>query len=68
MMYDRMIAPADFMMCSRIEPKRRDSRVFGLVTTGRLAIFSFLLPAWMIVSMQYEKRVIVFSSIRLSRE
>ena len=47
-----MIAPADLTTCSRVEPNSRDSRVFGLVTIGMLSIFSFLLPAWMIVSMQ----------------
>ena len=52
MMYDRMIAPADFIMCSRIDLNSRDSRVFGFVRIGTLTIFSFLLPAWMIVSMQ----------------
>ena len=52
MMYARMIAAADFITCWRVDLKSRDSRVFGLVTTGTDSIRSLLLPAWMIVSMQ----------------
>ncbi len=47
-----MIAAADLNTCSRVDLNSRDSRVFGLVTIGMLSIFSCLLPAWMIVSMQ----------------
>ena len=39
-------------MCWKMLLNSRDSRVFGLVTIGTLAIRSRLLPAWMIVSMQ----------------
>ena len=47
-----MIAAAERNTCCRVEEKSRDSRVLALVTTGTLAIARFLLPAWMIVSMQ----------------
>ena len=52
MMYERMIAWPDFIMCSNTLLNRRDSRVFGLVVMGTDSIARRLLPAWMIVSMQ----------------
>ncbi len=42
----------DLNMCSQMLRNNRDSRVFGLVTTGTLTMGSRRLPAWMIVSMQ----------------
>ncbi len=58
-----MIADPDFAMCCQMLEKSRDSRVLSLVTTGIEAMDIRLCPAWMIVSMQYEKSVTMFSRI-----
>ncbi len=49
---ERTIAMPDLAMCWKTLENRRDSRVFGLVSTGTEATRRRLLPAWMIVSMQ----------------
>ena len=47
-----MMAPDDLSTCCQVLLNSRDSRVFGFVRIGTLAIAIRLLPAWMIVSMQ----------------